>query len=351
MALAFLQRFNLNVTLIQAPMAGTSTPELAAAVGNAGAMGSLGLGAASPHVAAQTVEKAQSLTKAALNLNFFCHAPPKRNLALEDAWIDRARPLFDDYNAAPPGQLTQIYASFRDDDAMLEMVLNARPAMASFHFGLPRPGQIARLKQAGIWLAASATSVTEAMQIQKAGLDAVIAQGWSAGGHRGIFSPDGPDAQLSTEDLTRALHVQLDLPVIAAGGLMDGADMARALSWGAVAAQLGTAFIGCPESAADPAYRARLAMAPPTVMTRVISGRPARALGNFFTQWGQDIPLSDIPAYPCAYDLGKALNSAAKAAGVSGFGAEWAGAGASRARVMPAAELVATLARELAESA
>jgi nitronate monooxygenase len=149
--------------------------------------------------------------------------------------------------------------------------------------------------------------------------------------------------------LTRLLVHELSVPVIAAGGIMDGAGIAAALKLGAQAAQLGTAFIGCPESLADAGYRARLASdaAHHTVMTGAISGRLARCLANGFTTLGADIAPSEIPAYPIAYDAGKALNAAGKAAGETGFGPQWAGQGAPLARSMGAAELVAVLAAEM----
>jgi nitronate monooxygenase len=165
-----------------------------------------------------------------------------------------------------------------------------------------------------------------------------------------MFDPDARDDRLGTLALTRILARSLEVPVIASGGIMDGAGIAAALRLGASAAQLGTAFILCPESDADQGYRQTLAgdSAHHTVMTRAISGRPARCLRNRFTELAADVPSSRIPAYPLAYDAGKALNAAAKAAHEPGYGAQWAGQGAPLARALPAAELVTTLARELA---
>ena len=342
-----LTTLSLTVPIVQAPMAGTSTPAMAAAVAEAGALGSLGLGAATPETAAAAIAETQARTARPFNANFFCHEPGRRDAALERAWIARATPLFERFATAPPAGLQEIYASFRTADRLLALVLELRPAVVSFHFGVPRPDQLVALRQAGLVLMASATSLAEAQAIERAGLDVVVAQGWEASGHRGIFDPDGPDERLDTEALTRLLVRETALPVIAAGGLMDGADVRRALGWGAIAAQLGTAFVACPESAADPAYRARLLDGGDTVMTRVISGRPARCLANRFTAWGADIPAAAVPAYPCTYDLGKALNAAAKASGESGYGAQWSGTGAARARALPAGELVARLVAEL----
>lgn len=342
-----LTTLTLTLPVVQAPMAGVSTPAMAAAVSEAGGLGSLGLGAANPDAAATAIAEVQARTRRSFNANFFCHEPARRDAAVEQAWLARSAPLFARFDAVPPTRLSEIYASFRVDDRLLALVLELRPPVVSFHFGLPRPDQVTALRQAGLVLMASATSLAEAQAIERAGLDVVVAQGWEAGGHRGIFDPDGPDERLDTEGLTRLLVRGTTLPVIAAGGLMDGADVRRALGWGAVAAQLGTAFVACPESAADPAYRTRLLDGGDTVMTRVISGRPARCLANRFTAWGEGIPDEAVPAYPCTYDLGKALNAAARASGESGYGAQWSGTGASRARAVPAGELVARLAAEL----
>jgi nitronate monooxygenase len=176
----------------------------------------------------------------------------------------------------------------------------------------------------------------------------VVAQGYEAGGHRGVFDPDLPDDRLGTLALTRLLVKELDLPVIAAGGIMDGAGIAACLTLGASAAQLGTAFVACPESSADAGLRSAL-LGPAsrhTVMTRAISGRPARCLTNRFTELGAVVDARAIPSYPIAYDAAKALHAAAKAAGEFGYGAQWAGQGAPLARALPAAKLVAELAAE-----
>ena len=336
----------MRLPILQAPMAGVSTPAMAAAVSGAGGLGALGLGAATVEAAATMIRDTQALTQRPFNVNFFCHTPRPSDAATDRAWIERATPLFAGFGAEPPTELHDIYASFRDHDRFLEVLLELRPRVASFHFGLPHPHQIAALRAAGLILMASATSADEARQIKDAGFDAVIAQGWEAGGHRGIFDPAAKDARLSTEDLTRELAQSTALPVIAAGGIMDGCDVSRALSWGAQAAQLGTAFVGCPESSADAAYRARLAQGGETAMTPAISGRPARCLSNSFTDWAKDIPAQDVAAYPRAYDLGKALNAAAKAAGQTGYGAQWSGMAADRARALPAVELMAVLEAE-----
>ena len=185
--------------------------------------------------------------------------------------------------------------------------------------------------------------------IAAAGIDAVVAQGYEAGGHRGVFDPDRADDRLGTIALTRLLVKTLDIPVIAAGGIMDGAGIAASLALGAAAAQLGTAFVACPETSADAGYRAALlgAAAEHTVMTAGISGRPARCLVNRITAAIDDAPRDSIPDYPIAYDAGKALHAAAKAAGEFGYGAQWAGQGAPLARALPAGALVECLRSEM----
>jgi nitronate monooxygenase len=340
-----IARLGLQYPIIQAPMAGTSTPALAAAVSNAGGLGSLGLGSVDAVKGRAMIEATAGLTNRAFNINLFCHRPPVPDPTRDARWIEVLRPEFAKFGVHPPTALREIYQSFVIDQAMFQMLLETRPKVVSFHFGLPPAATIKALKDAGIILFASATNLAEARAIQDIGIDAVVAQGYEAGGHRGIFDPDAPDTQLSMLALTELLVDRLHVPVIAAGGIMNGAGIAAALRLGAAAAQLGTAFIGCPESDADQGYRAALKSdaAQHTVMTKAISGRPARCLANRFAA----IDSSAITDYPMAYDAGKALNAAAKAKGEYGYGAQWAGQGAPLARFMPAAELVATLVREM----
>jgi nitronate monooxygenase len=344
-----LKLLSIELPIIQAPMAGVSSPAMAAAVANAGALGSIGVGATNAAGARQMIAEIRERSNRPFNVNVFCHQPARQDPVIEAAWIDRLGPEFHSLGAEPPAALTEIYKSFVEDDDMLAALLNDRPKVVSFHFGAPSPDRVRALRDAGIVLLGSATSVAEARILVAAGVHAIVAQGYEAGGHRGVFDPDAPDDRLGIIALTRLLVRQLDVPVIAAGGIMDGAGISAALRLGAGAAQLGTAFIACPESLADAGYRTALASdaANHTVMTRAVSGRLARCLSNRFTEFGSDVPAHEIPAYPIAYDAGKALNAAGKAAGEPGFGAQWAGQGAPLARSLPAAELVATLAAEM----
>ncbi len=347
---SFLQRAGIALPIFQAPMAGVSTPAMAAAVCEAGGLGALGLGAENIEGARRMIAAIRALTGRPFHVNLFCHAPATAHRAVEARWTLRLTPEFARLDATPPTALHEIYQSFRGHSEMTAMLVAEKPAVVSFHFGLPDAGQIAALHEAGAVLLASATSIAEAQQIADAGLDGIIAQGHEAGGHRGMFDPDAPDDRLGTFALTRLLVRRFNLPVIAAGGIMDGAGIAAALRLGAAAAQLGTAFVACPESAADAGYRAALAgdAANHTIMTRAISGRPARCLANRFTKLGERVPDAEVPDYPIAYDLGKALHAAGKAKGEFGFGAQWAGQGAPLSRPLPAGELVRLLAAELA---
>jgi len=341
----------LSLPVLQAPMAGVSTPALAAAVAGAGGVGGLGLGAMDVPGAERAILETRALTGGPFVVNLFCHAPPHRDGGREAGWIDRLRPFFDEFHAPVPTALGAPYESFRSNVPMLAMLERLRPPAVSFHFGLPEAAAIRRLKAAGIPLLASVTSPAEGAAARAAGMDAVIAQGWEAGGHRGIFDPGAPDRRLPTLELTRLLARMTGLPVIAAGGLMDRADLAAARAAGAAAAQSGTAFLLCPEAATAAAHRDLLiqgaeahqrgvADAPRTTMTRAISGRPARGLATRFTDWAETQPDAAIPDYPVTYDAGKALARAAGTGGDDGFGAWWAGANAGRIRALPAAGIL-----------
>jgi nitronate monooxygenase len=347
-----LRRLGIELPIIQAPMAGVSTPEMAAAVSNAGGLGSIGVGAVDAEGARRMIAAVRTKTDRPFLVNVFCHRPATADPTREAAWLTRLGPEFARYGATPRAGLTEIYQSFLTDDAKLAVLVAERPAVVSFHFGLPDRERIAALRAAGIVLLATATNLDEGKAVAAAGIDGVVAQGYEAGGHRGVFDPDAVDDRLGTMALTRLLVRNLDVPVIAAGGIMDGAGLAAALALGAAAAQLGTAFVACPESSADAGYKAALVgpSAEHTVMTSAISGRPARCLANRFTALGMGVEPGAVPAYPIAYDAGKALHAAAKAAGEFGYGAQWVGQAAPLARALPARELVGRLRSEMEQA-
>lgn len=343
------KKFDIEIPIIQAPMAGVGTPALAAAVSNAGALGSVSVGAMTVEEARFAIKETRSQTNRPFNINVFCHKSPAADPERDARWLKTLARFFESFDVAPPVELKEIYQSFNQNKAMLDLLLEERPPIVSFHFGVPPSGYIASLKKAGIILIAGVTSLDEAHLVETSGVDAIIAQGYEAGGHRGIFNPDERDDKLGTLALTRLLVEKINLPVIAAGGIMDGAGAAAVLVLGAQAAQLGTAFISCPESAADDGYRTALKSeaAFHTVMTRAISGRAARGLPNRLTALEDDTDLSQVADYPLAYDAAKRLHEAAKARGSQDFATRLAGQSAGLSRSMPAARLVETLRQEI----
>lgn len=345
----FPTSLSLRTPIFQAPMAGISTPALAAAVSEAGGLGALGLGASSVEVAREAIKATRARTTRPFAVNFFCHTPPPRDQQVEKAWLARLQPHFARLEAQTPEGLEEIYQPLRAGSEMADMVLEEAPAVVSFHFGLPQPQLLKALRARGCLTLASATSLHEAQTIMGAGLDGVIVQGWEAGGHRGSFDPQAPDERLPMRPLLAKIRANLpETPLVAAGGLSNGADIAEMLALGAQAAQLGTAFLACPESATGPAHRELLTTEnATTTMTAAISGRMARCLVNEFTALGEGAAPEEIPAYPLAYDAGKALNAAALKRGENGYGAQWAGTGHSSALTLPAAQIMARLEKQL----
>jgi nitronate monooxygenase len=319
-------------------------------VSNAGGLGSLAVGASNVTTARTSILDLKARTSKPYNINVFAHKVATKDAQREAKYLDTLKPFFQSFDANAPTSLHEIYQSFIVDENMLNLFTELKPPVVSFHFGLPPPKVIQTLRSTGAFLMATATNLAEARLIQEAGIDAVVAQGFEAGGHRGIFDPAAPDDKLSTATLTRLLVKNIRIPIVAAGGIMDGDCIGAMMRLGATAVQLGTAFIACSESAADQAYRRSLSSSAAyhTCMTPVISGRPARALPNKFTALSTNHALLDnLPSYPIAYDAGKALHAAAKARGDFGFGAYWAGQGAPLSRSMPAGELMSILAYEL----
>eukprot|EP00183_Erythrolobus_madagascarensis_P003335 CAMPEP_0185852042 /NCGR_PEP_ID=MMETSP1354-20130828/12939_1 /TAXON_ID=708628 /ORGANISM="Erythrolobus madagascarensis, Strain CCMP3276" /LENGTH=351 /DNA_ID=CAMNT_0028553189 /DNA_START=76 /DNA_END=1127 /DNA_ORIENTATION=+ len=344
----FAKSLGLRLPLVQAPMAGVSTPQLAAEVSKCGGLGSLGLGASDVDTARAAIRSARQLGATLLNANFFCHAPPKTNEQQEAVWLSALAPLFVQFGAQPPRTLQEPYSSFIADDQMQQMVVEEAPEVVSFHFGLPPADVTHALKMTGCTLFATATSESEASACARAGMDAVIVQGIEAGGHRGRFVYDEDDRALPMLELMESLkqNTGVQVPLIAAGGMMDGKDCVTALNAGADLVQLGTAFVLCAESASDDGYRAALMQsekATDTVLTSVFSGRPARALRNAMVEFGESKPRESVPEYPLVFEASKALHAAGKEHGDHSCGAHWAGMGAPRARNLRAAELMQVL--------
>jgi nitronate monooxygenase len=340
----------IRLPLVQAPMAGVSTAAMAAAVSRAGGLGSIAIGALQPEAADEAVSAALQAAPGPINVNVFVHPRPARDARNEAAWLDRLSPLFEALGATPPSHLEEIYRPLEAQPAMLEVLLDHRPPVVSFHFGIPSRRVILALKAYGGCLLATATSVAEARAIEAAGIDVVIAQGYEAGGHRGAFL--GSDERLTTLTLVPRIVAAVGIPVLAAGGITCGRGVAAALMVGAAGAQLGTAFIDTEESAASAAHRRALRNGAPTAMTAVLSGRPARGIVNRLMRELADAEHA-APAYPLAYHAAKQLAAAAQrppAEGSDDFAALWAGQGLIRHPALPAEQLVAALATELAEA-
>lgn len=315
--------------IIQAPMAGVSTPELAGAITASGGLGSPAFGACTVERAREQWRRAQSIATEPYNINVFAHAKPTRDAEREKRWLEYLKPLFDELDEALPESLSSPSPSITADTERFELLLEFRPRVVSFHFGLPRPDQLKVLHREGILTMASATSLDEAKRIEEAGIAFCIAQGIEAGGHRGIFDPSINDERLRTEELLERLLPTLSIPIVSAGGLMSGEHIERLLTQGAAAVQLGTAFLLAAESAAPPAYRSRL-MSDDVQKTRLlsgISGRPARGLPNRISAHTELKKAPPAPDYPVAYDAAKRLIAAAHAKNIGGFDAAWAGAG------------------------
>ncbi|WP_151740474.1 NAD(P)H-dependent flavin oxidoreductase [Acinetobacter seifertii] len=347
--MSLLQQLAIKHPIFLAPMAGVSTPELAAEVSNQGGLGSLGLGANTPQSAREQILKTQALTENSFQVNFFCHQSTELNLEKAQQWIEYLRPHFEKFGVQPPQELHCIYPSFLDNDDFLNVVLETKPKAVSFHFGIPHPHQIKALKEAGILTMVSATNLIEAQAIEAAGIDIIIAQGIEAGGHRGIFNQTF-DAAIKTSDLVQLIVKHCKLPVVAAGGIMTGLQAKHMLGLGATAVQLGTAFVQCQTSNASAEYRKALFTEPLTQISASLSGSPARGLLN---HWHTkiDSPTRPLqPEYPYAYDLAKQLNALASKHHDYGFGAFWAGSNVAQIRELGASDLVNQLVVEMLDN-
>lgn len=356
----FCERFGLDYPIIQAPMAGVSNPVLATAVYKAGALASLGCGAMGAITLDKNIAEFMSLSGQAkdplININFFSHQEEQVDVLANQAWIEQLRSLFEQFDAQVPTSLEVIFQSLLNDDERVKVILERRPQIVSFHFGLPSESVLQQLKDTGIAIFASACDLNEAKQLEAAGVDYIVAQGYEAGGHRGIFDPN-MDPQLGTLELVKFITKECKAPVIAAGGIMNGLGIREVLEQGAVAAQLGTAFILCPESSASEAYRRQIKIQankanPETCVSSLISGRPARGLVTKLSELGAKLTLVEglkQPVYPVLYDVNKQLSDAALKHGEEGYGPYWSGTGLADIREMPAAELVAILVKEAFE--
>ena len=347
MTSSLLQRLGIALPIIQGPMTGSDTPALAAAVSSAGGLGMLGCGMRSPAAMAEAAAAVRQQTDRPFGMNLFVQATPTPDEATVQTAMERLAPLYAELGLQPqrPTQWCEDFA------AQFEALLALRPAVASFTFGILDAAQVARLHAAGCLVVGTATTVAEARAWAGVGVDAVCASGTEAGGHRGTFLGDFAASQVGTLALVPQCVDAVDIPVIAAGGIMDGRGIAAAQALGAQAAQMGTAFLACHESGIGPAYRQALAQAQDTDtrLTRVFSGRPARGIVNAMME-ALAAEEDRVPAYPVQNALTGALRRAAAAQGRTSHLSLWAGQGVAAVRPLPAAQLVALLAQEWAQT-
>jgi len=337
--------------LVLAPMAGLGTVELASAVCAGGGLGSLGCVGLPPERVMQAVDKLRTLTDKPINTNFFCHSAAPADRAREANWRDRLAPYYNELGLDPSLAAGQSEI-LPFDDALCTIVEQVKPEIVSFHFGLPEPALLARVKAAGCRVMASATTVAEARWLEARGADVIIAQGCEAGGHRGMFLAENLEGEAASQPSTLALVPQIadavTVPIIAAGGIADERGIAAAFALGAAGVQIGTAYLFCPEAAISPLYRdaLRQARADTTILTDVFTGRPARALSNRLTR--ELGPLHGVtPDFPTPMLALAPLRRKAEQQGSREFSPHWAGQAAPLGREMPAEALT----RALAEAA
>ena len=341
-----LDLFKIEHPIVLAPMAGAMDAELAIAVAQAGGLGSLPVAMLNEQQMRVQLEKFRAATDKPVNLNFFAHKPPVLNNAREHAWRERLKPYYVEFGIDPAAPVP---SSNRTpfDAALCAAVEELKPEVVSFHYGLPEAALVRRVKAAGSKVMSSATTVAEARWLEANGCDAVIAQGYEAGGHRGMFLTDNLATQIGTFALVPQIVDAVKLPVIATGGIGDARAIAAALALGAAAVQIGTAFLFCPESKISAPHRAALKAARDdgTVLTNVMTGRPARGIVNrVMRELG---PISDVaPEFPLAAGALAPLHAKAQAQGSGDFSSMWAGQAAALGRELPARELTLRLVAE-----
>lgn len=341
------ERLGIALPILQAPMAGAQGSELAIAVARAGGLGALPCAMLSPEAMAEELGAIRAATEAPINVNFFCHVPPAPDADAQTRWHAALAPYYAEFDldtgTVPEGPGRRPF-----DHEACDALTPFRPEVVSFHFGLPEAALLARVKAWGATVLASATTVEEARWLAAHGADAIIVQGLEAGGHRGMFLTEEPTTQVGTFALLPQVREAVDLPLIAAGGIADARGVAAARALGAEAVQVGTAFLCCPESTISAIHRRALMSeaARYTALTNLYSGRPARGI---VTRLMRELgPMSDAaPDFPLATAAIAPLRAAAEAQGSGDFSPLWAGQNASRCREVPAAEVVAELARGL----
>jgi len=341
--------FGIDLPIIQAPMAGAQGSAMTVAVSEAGGLGSLPAALLSIDALRAELGVIRQRTSKPVNVNFFCHRPPAPDAARESRWRQRLAGYYAELGIDPAAPIP---ASNRApfDEAFCTVVEEFRPEVVSFHFGLPAPGLLDRVKATGAKIVSSATTADEARWLEDHGADAIIAQGYEAGGHRGIFLTDDLANQPGLFALLPQVVDAVEVPVIAAGGIADARGIVAAFALGASAAQLGTAYLFTPEATITPMHREALKTAKDdgTALTNLFTGRPARGLMNRIMR--EAGPLSaEAPAFPTAGGALAPLKAKAEAAGSADFSSLWSGQAAALGREMGAGDLTRALWAETME--
>lgn len=343
-----LQRLlGIELPIIQAPMAGVQGSALAVAVSNAGGLGSLPCAMLSLDTMRSELAAIKAQTGKPFNVNFFCHAPPASSAEREAAWRAKLSPYYNEYGidagtiTAGPGR-----APFSSEAA--DLLDEFKPPVVSFHFGLPSADLLARVRASGAKILSSATTVAEARWLEAHGVDAIIAQGLEAGGHRGIFLTDDLSTQVGTFALLPQIILEVKLPVIAAGGIANAQGVAAAMELGAAGVQIGTTYLLCPEATTSAVHRSALKSeaARDTAITNLFTGRPARAIVNRAMRELGPIDTA-IPAFPLAIGAIAPLRAKAERQGSGDFSPLWSGQNAIGCKEVPAADLTRELAADL----
>jgi nitronate monooxygenase len=341
--MSITELFGTTLPVIQAPMAGVQGSALAIAVSNAGGLGSLPCAMLSLEAIRTELAAIVAATDRPFNVNFFCHTPPAPDAERETAWRRLLQPYYDelgiDIGSVPAGAGR---TPFSQDAA--DLLSEFRPPVVSFHFGLPSAELLQRVRSWGARILSSATTVDEARWLEARGVDAVIAQGVEAGGHRGMFLSDDLTTQVGTLALLPQVVKVVRVPVIAAGGIADASGVAAAMALGAAGVQIGTAYLRCTEATTSAVHRAALASdaARHTALTNVFTGRPARGIVNRIIR--EIGPISAVaPQFPLATAAILPLRAAAEARGSDAFSPLWAGQNVSGCRDVPAADLTREL--------
>jgi nitronate monooxygenase len=342
-----LDLLNLEIPIIQAPMAGSDSVELARSVSSTGALGSIACALLSVDEVREAVRRFRGEMARPLNLNFFCHTMETPSSAATNRWTQFLRPHYErlglDIESVPE---TRLRLPFNEE--MCAVVEEVKPEVVSFHFGLPDARLVERIKGQGIKVLSSATTVREAKWLASHGCDAIIAQGIEAGAHRGMFLETNVETQIGLFALLPQVRDSVSVPIIAAGGIADARGVIAALALGASGVQLGTAYLFCPEAKVSPLYRRALEQAADkgTALTNLFSGRPARGILNRFLE--ESGPMSDAaPAFPYAATLVAPLRTASERAGSLDYMQLWAGQAAGLAKSMPADQFTRKLAADV----